>query len=145
MDDTWDKLRQLSKDLGEASDELTAELKEIESRVNECNIGIQVEDFDHPLLVEDGVLFILGYRRNKKKWGLVVCQYEPVNKEEPDDSDIVCINEYPLMQASRDIRLKARENIGHLLDLLYTEGEKLLTGVQEANEKLKKNRLGGCS
>src|SRR5438552_7955491 len=113
----------LAKQLNEASDAFTEELKAIEAELNNLNLGVEVTLDDSPLSrgdlkedFDDGTQeslgsyrlnHYLGYGRYAEDWGLLVRTF--LDYEDRDGEVIRSVFQYdkPLVRASRDLRIAA--------------------------------------
>ena len=133
-------LSQLARQLNEATDHMTEELKKTEADLREMNLGVGVflDGFlDEPLRETDGREgahhWVLGYGKDDDsgEWCLLVGHYKIVGDILSDDMTKKLINTTPLLQASRDLRIAAKKQIRTLVKRLEIEGKKTLEAVQE--------------
>jgi len=136
VDATLKQLASISQTLNEASDQLSKQIAEIESALNEYKLGITAwvelkkeKELTEP--AEDGarlevtIVEQLGYGKHKGKWGLLVTSY----CEEFDGENS---NESFLRDAPRETRLAAVDKLPELLKALAQEGAKV---TEEATKK----------
>ncbi len=132
------KLASLSKNLNEASDELSRQIVALESALNGYKLGVWAWLGD--LIVTEtelsepdgkGQQYLirythhLGYGKHKGKWGLLVSSGW---EWEDDEERVVAF----LRDAPRTVRIKAIDKLPDLLSLFV---EKVETVVKEASEK----------
>ena len=132
------KLTSLSQVLSNASDQLSLNITEIESALNQINWGVSAWVHDDPLKVEetsaagrDGkqrkvhTIQELGYANQDGVWGLVIAS--GTEEAWPDDVDVTFLKDAPL-----DTKMAALERIPKLLDLVADGLNKI---TQEATQK----------
>lgn len=132
------RLTSLSQVLSNASDQLSQNISEIESALNQLNWGVSAWVQDDPLKVEEAStsesdgkpkavhhLQVLGYGQQENKWGFIIAA--GTEESWPEGVSISFLSEAPL-----DIKLVAMERIPKLLDLV-AEGLNKIT--QETTKK----------
>ncbi len=137
------RLTALSQTLDSVSDQLSQQITEIESALNDLNCGVWAWVSDDPLGVEkvpevekDGQsssvhhIQQLGYGKHEGKWGFLVAS----GTQESWGTDVTITF---LRDAPREIRLRAMERIHKLLDIV-AEGLNQVT--QETTEKVAEAR-----
>ncbi len=132
------RLTSLSQVLNNASDQLSDNIADIESALNQLNWGVSAWVHDDPLKAEESTetgpdgkskqvhtLQELGYANNEGTWGFVIAS----GTEElwPEDVKITSLRDAPL-----DTKLLAMERIPKLLDQV-AEGLNKIT--QQATQK----------
>ena len=131
-------LSQLARQLNEATDHMTEELKKTEADLREMNLGVEVfldGSFDETLGETDGregaLHPVLGYGKDdySGEWCLLVRHYKIIRHRL--SADTTDINTTPLLQVSRDMRIAAKKQIPTLVKRLEIEGKKTLEAVQE--------------
>ena len=118
------KLTSLSQALDNVSDQLSQNIKEIESALDELNCGFWAWVKDDPLQVDeisgtdkDGkqtsvhLIQQLGYGKHSGKWSFLVAS----GTQESWDTDATITL---LRDASRELKLRAMDRVPKLLDLL---------------------------
>lgn len=140
-----DALSQLAPELNRATDLYTAELKEIEEQLNKLKLGIEIEldawiqkgnsytkedERGEPLGVFHSA-WTLGYGKYGRAWCLVVREYEvwTGNNEHTQESIV------PLLEASRELRLAAAENIPGLLKEIEVQVKKKIETLAKVSDK----------
>jgi hypothetical protein len=157
LEDAHERLLALSKvanELNRVSDEFSQRLRDIEARIESLNLGVTVY-LDEPLdeititgslgeAGEDGVSgdqYFLGYGRFGGRWRILVQTYHSVwpDTEEDDATpggDFEECREYvdekPLLDSSRDIRLAAVAQIGRLLEQIEREAKSRIETLRAA-------------
>ena len=137
------KLTALSQTLDSVSNQLSQQITEIESALNDLNFGVWAWLRDDPLDVEEvsevGIngqrssvhhIQQLGYGKHKGKWGFLVAS----GTQESWGADVTITF---LQDAPREIKLRAIERIHKLLDIL-AEGLNRVT--QKTTEKVMEAR-----
>ncbi len=137
------KLTALSQTLDSVSNQLSQQITEIESALNDLHFGVWAWLRDDPLDVEEvsevgtngqrsSVHHIqqLGYGKHKGKWGFLVAS----GTQESWGADVTITF---LQDAPREIKLRAIERIHKLLDIL-AEGLNRVT--QKTTEKVMEAR-----
>jgi hypothetical protein len=132
------RLTSLSQVLSNASDQLSQNIAEIESALNQLNWGVSAWVHEDPVKVEessevgpDGAMHTthrlqeLGYGKHDGKWGFILAS----GTEESWPADV---NITPLSAATLEVKLLAMERIPKLLDMV-AEGLNEIT--QEATRK----------
>lgn len=142
-------LAELAPQLNEATDRYMDELKAIEAELRNLNLGLEVE-LDEPLKTssykkrydDDGDptgaryydAWCLGYARIEPGlgWGFVVRSYEvqEESRGEWEEGDVT-----PLLQASRDLRLAAAEQIPTLLDTLEKAAKEKIEALKKVSDR----------
>ena len=127
-----ESLSKLAPQLNKATDLYMDELKEIEEQLNSLNLGTEVElegfvqEAIYKSLFKNGELtkvdypaWSLGYgKSNRGNWCLFIREYTittDTSSSDPHPSDVVGEGITPLLEASRDLRLAAAEQIPDLL------------------------------
>ncbi len=132
------QLSSVSQTLNEASDELTQEIKQVESALGSFNLGVSAwvkfavneEQFD----ASNGTFYrfervdMLGYGKHHGKWALLVSSgVEEVGQEET----------WLLRDAPRDLRIKAVDAIPALLEKIVEEATSLTGEVRNKANRTK--------
>jgi uncharacterized phage infection (PIP) family protein YhgE len=132
------RLTSLSQVLNNASDQLSQNIGEIESALNQLNWGVSAWVHDDPLTVEEVTgtgpdgnhrqvhrLEELGYANSGGTWGIVVAS--GTEESWPEDVKITFLRDAPL-----EVKIRAMERIPKLLDEV-AEGLNKIT--QQATQK----------
>jgi methyl-accepting chemotaxis protein len=132
------RLTSLSQVLNDTSNQLSANIAEIEQALNQLNWGVSAWVHDDPVKMEESsatgpdgkprtvhTLEELGYASHEGKWGFVIAS--GTEESWPDDVSIRFLREAPL-----ETKLLAMERISKLLDLV-AEGLNKIS--QEATQK----------
>ena len=136
------QLTSLSKNLNEASDELSRQIATVESALNALNLGTWAWVYE-PTMTEAELsepdakgqryelnyVHTLGYGKHKGKWGLLVSSCWDYDDENAEIT--------PLRDAPREVRLKAIDKIPELLEALVKEVAAL---TEEASKKASQAR-----
>lgn len=147
------RLAPLAEKLNAATDAATENLKAIEAELEHLSIGLDVR-LDEPLisrlLNEDEVEELgwqptgmaayensyLSYGRHGARWMFLVRRV--VERETADGPwDEHGVNEFPLVGASRDLRMAAWEQIDELIDQIAAEAQRKLDSLNDAVAKRK--------
>jgi hypothetical protein len=134
-------LASISKKLNKASDIYTQELQVIESELGQLGVGLAVThgspliDGDLQEILDDGdgsVVdryrdnYYLGYGKHWNEWKLLVRKFREYEDTDETITRSVLLDESPLLQSSRELRMAAAEQIEALLKLV----------TNHANDKL---------
>ena len=142
------ELSPLAKQVNQKTDEINRVISTLNDKLAKLNLGIEVW-LDHPrnaLAVSDWedeathrerTFWFFGYDRLGDKWQLAVKEVTEELTIEDGEENVEEVNPkfFPLLSASRTLRLAALEQIPRLLDQMKEEGKKLLETVSAA-EKL---------
>lgn len=124
------KLAAIAQELNAASDAFTEELKGIERDLAKLNVGIEVEvglkNGDTRVDPDDGrpyeTRWLLGYKKLGDEWRVAVTEYVIYNPNAPENvidrsarPEWRLVNEKPLLQASRELRIAAADKVEELL------------------------------
>lgn len=130
-------LSQLSADLNKASDKATASLKKAEEHFRTLKLGFEVylEEQLIPPQTESGpyartVVFHLGWAKIEKGWRLVIGENHAV----ADTGEPMGFAVRPVLDASREVRIAALNQLNKLMAAIKVEGEHLLNVVENASK-----------
>lgn len=149
-----DTLSDLASQLNKASDKYTAELKAIEAKLLSLNLGLEVvlslpiKELPWEIRAfsagDDEVSwrryktkFHLGYAKHKDEvWRLVIRKYEVVEAAALMEDEIgeTLINEIPLLEASRELRIAAADQIPDLLRVLEETTTETLDALKKVSD-----------
>lgn len=131
------QLSSASQTLNEASDELTQEIKQVESALGAFNLGVSAwvkfagtdEEYDFGNgNVQLERVDMLGYAKRHGKWALLVWSgVEEISREET----------WLLRDAPRDLRVQAVDAIPALLEKIATEAATLADEVRSKASRTK--------
>ena len=133
------RLTSLSQVLSNASDQLSQNIGDIESALNQMNWGVSAWVHDDPLKAEESpsaganghsvhVLQELGYAQQNGAWGFVIAS--GTEESWPEDVKITFLRDAPL-----DIKMAGMERIPKLLDQIAEGLNKITqTATQKAAE-----------
>lgn len=126
------KLASISQNLNAVSDKLTEELTSVESALKKLKLGVTawVNLFTEELAGGEECVTSLGYCKHSGKWGLFI--FECIAGCEPDGQIT------PLREASRDLRVKAAEEIENLIERLAEEASETTAKIAKRTDELKK-------
>jgi hypothetical protein len=146
----FSKLEKFSKQINEASDELTKALTTINEKLNSLNLGIEVFDrtpagtlkINTESDEEEGyyreTYWYLGYgKSNDGKWGLLAQAQESriaVWDVERENEVVVAEDNYLLLSCPRDLRIAAIERMSSLIEKLEQKSEEFTKSVSKAKE-----------
>lgn len=159
MEEVLKELKSISQALNDSSDSLTSTLTEINQKINNLNLGVEVwldsplvsgkrrapsENYPTPFVhtVEEGAL-LLGYARTSGGWGLAVKEVDFQDGFFEGDSGCpfreVLEKTKPVLltKATRTVRAAAMRLIPLLLERLKDEGKRLLNDVEVAKNLVK--------
>jgi hypothetical protein len=131
MSSYFTRLEELSTQLNASSDALSESIKRLEAKLASLRLGISVwleEPIDTYLYQDDRISTFLGYTRVNGKWCLAL---------RDDSNEIIGDPELeapvqPLLQASRENRIKALQLMPAMIVSLETAAEAELKTVQLA-------------
>lgn len=160
LDERFESLAHVARDLNAASDEISSQLRHVEERLKLLGLGVQVE-LEYPLHIDNfvgkepetdpgddeplrswtGDLHRLAYKKIAGTWRLVVRKYQcrwllgpwehPEDCEEgPDESTFA--DERALLDCSREIRLAAAPQLDRLLAAIHDEAAAQVGRVKQA-------------
>lgn len=147
------ELEPLAKQVNDKSNQINVTIRTINEKLANLNLGIEAWlDRDNQALSSSHwrdrnssmprtrTVSYLGYDQLGDKWELAVKNMTEELTVEDGEQFIAKVNPqyFPLLQASRDIRVAAMELIPRLLDELKEKGQQLL-GTVEAAEKMAKS------
>jgi hypothetical protein len=152
-------LVQLSKTLNTSTDELNAQLKDVEDRINALSLGVEAWVTNKPLREEftassspyghptrGRIATELGYARFNEGWKLAVrtvsySQWLDLNTEvaweESTDGrgmEVSGFETKPLLRAGRTLRTAAVDRIPDLVEALHAAGSKVAEAVEKARK-----------
>ena len=143
MNPDFGRLEELSKTLNQSSDELTKHLSEIQSKLQDLNLGLKVWVENPPIYKKDlgdrqWEFAYLGYgKTGMGKWALLVkttVETEPADAEyDPWKTESIFAIR-PLLEASRHLKVAAVDEIESLFEVLEEEAERVSTAVTKAAE-----------
>ena len=132
------ELAPLAQELNAASDRFTKDLRAIESELVKFNLGVEVTlgySLDGPELPDDAgpndcaENHYLGFGRHGRRWTLLA---RLIRKTVSDDE---YLEEVPLLEAPRDLRIAAAEQIDALLDLIAKEARKKIDSLNKVTDE----------
>jgi len=145
-------LANLSRKLNQQSDKLNEIISSINAKLDKLNLGVEVWLDYRPIIVGDTETCdenwqptephrgatLLGYARVGDNWQLAIKEVTLVTKvndfreeqeEVRDPTDLK-----PLLQATREVRVRAMERIPTLLDSVKAEASRLLASIEAAEK-----------
>jgi hypothetical protein len=144
-------LAKLAPQLNEATDRYMAELKAIEAELRQMNLGVEVEledslketDWEEGAENDQGDMepdffqvWHLGYGKDRTgDWCLLVRHYKVVQGEYANTQLRTLLNTTPLLNASRDLRLAAAEQIPTLLGGIEKAVKEKLGTLEKVSDK----------
>ena len=137
----FSSLEKKAKTINQHSDQLTAYLEAINDKLNSLNLGIEVvcpNRFDWVEGEEESEIdSYLGYGKLQSTWGLLVRFVKTIptghdNQGEPLGWRTLDTRKLFLLSCSRQLRMKAVDEIQKLIKILETEAEKLGESVSKA-------------
>jgi len=146
MVDTFEQLKIAASRLNTASDQLSKNLGDIETKLNALNIGLEVCLENDPLKISDEDIdrnsgekiwteTQLGYGKTYLgEWGLVVSNVTYRSKGDDDFDIIGTSSPTSLSQASRDLRLEAAKHIEKLYKALLRAAEEKIKNADAAQK-----------
>lgn len=133
--------------LNRESDSINSTIQDIQDRINELNLGLEVWLEDSPLILEDGPPALgrtfrnglwLGYTKIGDKWALAVRWVrieDKVNEIGEEYSKVTNRNEpIPLLKFSREVRIEALSHIEQLVIALKERADRALNAISEAKK-----------
>jgi len=143
------KLAVAADRLNKASDRYTDELKAIEAELAEIKLGIEYRAKD-PFFYEDTYqienpeegtacrfddAYFLAYGRYGDKWRLMVSKYRRDIDEDGDiGGDETFISQFPLVDASRRLRVKAATTLSGFLQELTEAAEQAIASLDRVSD-----------
>ena len=140
----FSNLEKHSKIINEGSDRVSQALLEIQEKLNPLNLGVEVW-LDWPTaylsekLAEEGwsEVNILGYGKNfDGKWGLLVKESRVRGSEDEFEEDVMDTGS--LLDASRNLRIKALDQVPRLIRKIESRASGLAETVVKAKESADK-------
>jgi hypothetical protein len=144
-------LSKLAPQLNEATDRYMAELKAVEAELQQMNLGVAVEledsleetDWEEGEENDQGDMepnffqvWHLGYGKDHRgDWCLLIRHYKVVQGEYANTQLRTLLNTIPLLNASRDLRLAASEQIPALLEQVEKEVRKKIEILGKVSDK----------
>ena len=152
MLDSIRELKSVSSRLNKSSDSLTSTLIQINDKLNDLNFGLTVWLDAPPLssrLIEPSLYHkkqhvysveereILGYAKLKNGWGLAVKEVTSIHGYFEGDESCPYTNDMegqirPLLDCSRDLRVRSVELLPELFKLLKEKAEKVTENLDKA-------------
>lgn len=149
-----ESLAKLAPQLNKATDLYMEELKEIEATLDKLNLGISVEldsyiqtgnsvtEYNDDTGESVGVFYAawsLGYGKDRRgNWCLLIREYKvpvvPAGAYAASE-DILEEDVTPLLQASRDLRIAAAEQIPELLKAIEQKVKKKIESLAKVSDK----------
>lgn len=123
-----EKLREMSKALGLATDDLNESLKQAEEMISSFRLGVKAEVAMH---LEGGRAQLLIFGKRDQAWGLYY--YEGAFPR----TALSSFEEVPLRSASRATRLRAAHYLPELFAELLREAKEQIVVIQEQTEKVR--------
>ena len=135
----------MSKALNQSSDELTKHLSEIQSKVNDLHLGLEVW-VDTAIYQSDlgkalWEMAYLGYGKCSGNWALLVKETTVIVPDEDADFDswkTESIFIRPLLEAPRFLRVNAVAKIESLFKELENEAQRVSAAITKAAELAEK-------
>lgn len=142
-------LAKLSDELNKASDRYTEELKSIEAKLQglklglECflNVSSEVSDWQTRYTETDikeryYTDLRLGFGRHRNEWRLLVREFETTGDPQREETwSEVQVDQRPLLDEARDVRIAAAEHLPILLDRLEKEGQGKLESLKKVTDE----------
>jgi hypothetical protein len=142
-------LSTMSTKLNQVSDAYTKELQEIEAELGKLNVGLEVELGETLLageleedLDEDGIVKAryrlnryLAYAREAREWRLVARVRREYESDEGEITRSVLLEQVPLVETSREVRLAAAGQILKLLQEITKEAKTKLRSLSEVIDR----------
>lgn len=148
-------LTKLSKQLNGLTDRYTEELKTLEAELQTIGLGIEVEllyervktsesyeEYDDTTETAERYQFawLLSYGRIKSGWGLRIRRYRLVGAEDVSPSSSqglkwVLLDEIPLLESSRDLRIEAARCVPLLLEEIERKVKEKIDLLQEVSDR----------
>ena len=148
-------LAKLSAELNKASDRYTEELKSIEAELQKSKLGLEcflrqnfeesewqirdtdIENRDGEIITEHYFTELrLGFGRCRHEWRLLVREYEIIgNPQERETWSWVQVDQRPLLDEARDVRIAVAEHIPILLATLEKEAQKKLDTLKKVTDR----------
>lgn len=124
-----EKLRELSKDLGLATDDLNDALKQAEEMISSFRLGVKAEVV---MGMEAGSrIQLLIFGKRDQAWGFYY--YDGAFPR----TGLSSLEEVPLRSASRAVRVRAVAYLPELFQALLREAKEQISIIQEQTEKLR--------
>ncbi len=139
-------LAKVSAELNEASDKYTEELKAIDARLKELNVGIEIrlgipmartdwqeeEDRETEVTKRSRTDWHLGYGKHGSTWSLLVYEYCV-----EQDGTQTLVSKTPLLDASRDLRIDSADDIMSLLAEIGRVAKEKTEALRNVTDKKK--------
>lgn len=129
----FSRLQELSNSLNNKSDELNESLKTFEAMIASFRLGVEAwvrPSLERTMDDQDGTEYTttLGYSKATGNWCLTLGYWSSFNEEG---------NYSPLNQASRDLRIKAVEQLPKLLKALESAADEAVQEVEKARKNMR--------
>jgi len=148
-------LAKLSAELNKASDRYTEELKSIEATLQGLKLGLecflgeafeesewQSRDTDNEnqlseIIVEHYFTELrLGFGKYRNEWRLLVREFEVIgDPQRRETHSAVQLDQRPLLEEARDVRIAAAEHLPKLLARLEKEGQRKLESLKKVTDQ----------
>ncbi len=138
-------LTELSKQVNEQSDQVNQVLQDLEKKLVAMNLGVEawvrVPLDSNPYLlntVRNRIDKVLGFGRHGDRYALLVRTVTSVRRYHDETGEWVwdCqeAKQRPLLQASRELRVKALVQTELLLDVIAREAQSVLEAIQKGRK-----------
>lgn len=129
MIDVTTDLKDIASRLNEESDSLTADIQDIQGKLNRLNLGLDVW-CERPILIE----FRLGYCKTHEGWGLAV---KKVQVRVDSGQEFGMTRPEPLLRASRQLRIAAVEELPNLIEVLEERAKFTLKAISRVRSPVR--------
>jgi hypothetical protein len=130
MNYNFERLEQLSHRLNASSDSLTEAIQQVQKKLASLRLGVRafaptpIETIRGTCGDQEVTTHrVLSYDEGDNGWRLIVAELDDQGK---------FLGETPLLQASRDIRIKAMHRLPELIEQLESHAKNLLEDVEAA-------------
>jgi len=116
-----------SQKLNRFTDELTVHVEQIESIVNDLNIGLRAFVIAESLADEEHRSYHcirLGYDKAGSEWGFTIDEFD---EDARDPSNVANYQTWPFKEAPRALRLKVVDKIHELIKALAKKSDEMAT------------------
>ncbi len=147
------ELTPLAKELNQTTDEINGIISTVNEKLAALNLGVEAwldpsttskipaADMTVTHLHRSTASMpVLGYAKLEDAWQLAIKEEKIIyqwNDDAREEEEVSEDSYRPLLKASRDVRLRALEQLPQLLDALKREGERVIKTIARAREAAK--------
>ena len=146
---TLSELTPLAKELNQTTDEINSIISTVNEKLAALNLGVEAwldpsttskipaADMTVTTHLQTASMPVLGYAKLEDAWQLAIKEEKIIyqwNDDAREEEEVSEDSYRPLLKASREVRLRALEQLPQLLDALKRQGEAVLKTIARAQK-----------